>query len=83
MANKAGAVLERPADVKAGRKVCVHHWIIEPALGPTSRGKCRRCAEERTFFNVVDDSQPKEGLGRFFEKFRLFEDESDIDEQPQ
>ena len=79
MANKAGAVLEKPVDTKAGKKVCVHHWVIEPALGATSMGKCKICAEERTFFNVVEDGQPKEGLGRFFEKFRLFEDKSDVD----
>ncbi len=34
---------------------CTHHWQIAPAQGPTSRGKCRRCGEVRTFNNTLDD----------------------------
>lgn len=28
-----------------------HHWLIEPPDGPTSRGICRFCREEREFRN--------------------------------
>lgn len=31
---------------------CIHHWIIEEARGrETSKGACRLCGEERTFWN--------------------------------
>jgi hypothetical protein len=33
---------------------CVHHWIVEPAGGPTSLARCRRCGDERSFFNDPD-----------------------------
>lgn len=71
----ASAVLEKTVDVKSKKKVCVHHWIIEPAIGPTSKGKCKICGEERTFLNIVEDGQPKEGLGRFFAKLGVADDE--------
>ncbi len=32
---------------------CPHHWVIEPADGPTSEGVCRKCAEVKTFANYV------------------------------
>jgi hypothetical protein len=31
----------------------VHHWKIEPAAGPISRGKCAGCKEERDFENSI------------------------------
>ncbi len=30
---------------------CPHHWIIETSHGPTSKGVCRLCGEEREFAN--------------------------------
>lgn len=30
-----------------------HYWKIEPAEGPTSRGICKLCGEEREFLNSV------------------------------
>lgn len=30
---------------------CSHHWIIEVALGPLSKGICKRCGEEQLFRN--------------------------------
>lgn len=30
---------------------CPHHWLIEPPSGPTSKGVCRTCGEERAFEN--------------------------------
>ena len=35
--------------------VCCHHWIIEPANGPISRGMCRNCGEVREFRNSIVD----------------------------
>ncbi len=30
---------------------CAHHWIIETATGPVSKGACQLCGEEREFNN--------------------------------
>jgi hypothetical protein len=32
---------------------CVHHWVIEPASGPISRGKCKGCKVTRDFVNSI------------------------------
>ena len=34
---------------------CLHHWIIETANGPTSRGVCRNCHESKEFNNSIVD----------------------------
>ncbi len=31
-----------------------HFWLIEEANGPTSKGRCRWCHEERDFANFYD-----------------------------
>ena len=33
---------------------CCHHWVIQPADGPESRGVCRVCGEVRAFKNYVE-----------------------------
>jgi hypothetical protein len=30
---------------------CPHHWIIEPATGPTSMGVCKLCGAAKEFSN--------------------------------
>lgn len=30
---------------------CTHHWVIEPPLGLTSIGTCKRCGRIREFAN--------------------------------
>ena len=32
---------------------CVHHWVIEPANGPVSEGRCKRCKVTKDFENSV------------------------------
>ena len=54
---------------------CVHHWMVEPAGGPTSGARCRRCGEERSFFNNPDavtdtDARTKSGFGHSSEHHR-------------
>jgi hypothetical protein len=51
MRSRVGAVLERPV----AKAMCKHHWIIEPASGPTSRGVCKLCGEVKLFDNVLAD----------------------------
>ena len=36
-------------------RTCTHYWDIEPVNGPTSRGSCRYCGEERQFMNRLPD----------------------------
>ncbi len=33
------------------KRQCSHHWVIDFAVGPLSRGECRVCGEERLFRN--------------------------------
>ena len=42
-----------PQDMAAA--ICCHHWVIEPAEGPTSLGVCRKCSESREFRNSIVD----------------------------
>lgn len=37
--------------------LCRHHWIIEPANGPVSKGECRYCRETREFQNSVVEAE--------------------------
>jgi hypothetical protein len=37
----------------AGLK-CVHHWLIEAAIGTVSSGHCTRCGVSRSFANSQD-----------------------------
>jgi hypothetical protein len=67
MSRKGVAILEKPVEKAPEKKTCCHHWIIEPALGPTSQGKCKLCGEEKTFLNVVEEAMPKSDLAKFFE----------------
>ena len=55
------------AEQRASIETCVHHWIVEPAGGPTSGARCRRCGDERFFFNdpeavVNRDDRPRPGM---------------------
>ena len=49
-------VVPSPANQKKLRDVvaCSHHWAIERANGPISKGTCRVCGEEREFSNSVE-----------------------------
>jgi len=32
---------------------CVHFWVIKPAQGPLSKGRCKRCKLTKDFENSV------------------------------
>lgn len=34
--------------------VCRHHWIIDSAVGPVSKGRCRTCGVEKEFRNYIE-----------------------------
>ena len=47
---------------------CRHHWLIEAPRGTLSRGRCKRCGEEREFRNsatdyIWDDDSSSSGYG--------------------
>lgn len=31
---------------------CIHYWIVETPQGIMSKGMCRKCGEERDFYNA-------------------------------
>ncbi len=35
---------------------CKHHWVIQPAMGPESPGRCQTCGEVREFKNYVESA---------------------------
>lgn len=35
---------------------CRHHWVIEPASGPVSKGRCRLCGLEKEFRNYLEQA---------------------------
>jgi len=74
MSRRSGLVLERKIEKPAEKSTCQHYWLIEPALGPTSRGVCKYCGQKKVFLNIVEDNQPKESLSRFFDKEELEEE---------
>jgi len=43
---------QRGQDTKTETE-CVHHWVIKPAQGPLSEGRCKRCKLTRDFENSV------------------------------
>ena len=45
------AVAERPLVTTE----CHHHWVIDGASGPSSRGICKLCGAQRKFDNAGPD----------------------------
>ena len=43
-----------PPEESESPPTCCHHWVIQPADGPESRGVCRVCGEVRDFKNYVE-----------------------------
>jgi hypothetical protein len=37
---------------------CCHHWVIEVAIGPLSKGICKQCGEEKVFSSNGMRSRP-------------------------
>ena len=42
---------------------CVHHWSIQLATGPLSKGECLNCGEQKQFQNYVESSTWGESSG--------------------
>ena len=51
--NESIAVLNEEGPVSE----CRHHWVIEPANGPVSRGECVNCHSVREFYNSIHEPE--------------------------
>ncbi len=69
-----GAVQERES-----REECRHHWIIETADGPVSRGICKLCGAKKEFSNSLPDFTTVRRHSSVFELPRL--PDIDFDEE--
>ena len=72
--------LKEKAIKPASGNGCKHYWIIEGAKGPTSRGVCKYCGEEREFQNSWQEMSYSERSARVFELPNLVEIEP-VEEQ--
>ena len=43
---------------------CPHHWVIETANGPSSKGVCQICGEDREFQNSIETEPWRQLLAR-------------------
>lgn len=60
-------------------KICkAHHWLIEEARGPTSKGRCINCGEEREFSNWYNHIGPRAWLPKEDRQIRDWEAQMDI-----
>jgi len=51
MTLKTAVKSEETTIEKQSTEQCVHHWIIEPPDGPTSKGVCKICGSIKEFEN--------------------------------
>ena len=48
-------IAAREEATEKAAETCRHHWKIEAADGPESRGVCKHCGEARDFPNSMPD----------------------------
>ena len=60
---------------------CRHYWNIEAADGPTSRGVCKVCGEEKEFLNSWSDANYKGKVPRVFDLPNMLEDEEEEEKE--
>jgi len=46
---------ERMAEERSGTGECPHHWVIDAAAGPVSKGRCETCGTQKEFHNYLPD----------------------------
>ena len=49
-------VAVKPMEKQTAEAECKHHWVIEAANGPVSRGECQICHENKEFHNSITDA---------------------------
>jgi len=58
---------------------CRHHWLIEPANGPSSLGKCKFCGEEKSFDNMLADIMSQKDVSEPFESDDVDADDDNLE----
>ena len=48
-------MVKKKANKSKAQKECRHHWMIETAAGPTSKGVCQFCGAQKEFKNYLPD----------------------------
>ena len=76
MRNRSNLKEKESAEIKA----CRHYWNIEAASGPTSRGVCKICGEEREFLNSWSDANYKGKDARVFDLPNMLDTEEEKEE---
>ena len=74
MVSKSGIVVEKSAQNNS----CRHHWLIDMPSGPTSRGVCKFCGEERVFENFLQDLWRSDDIPGLGETSDILDTEQDI-----
>jgi len=59
MTSKTLTETKAPVTEPANETECVHHWIIEPPDGPTSKGVCKICGAVKEFENWNTQDPPQ------------------------
>ena len=72
----SSAVIDRIQE----KPVCIHHWLIETANRPTSRGICKYCGAEKEFSNIFYDSLPQGDDSSRIEPIDFDDNEDNIEE---
>ncbi len=71
---KGTAIQERPRAVETvetlEQPVCQHHWLIESPQGTMSKGRCKRCGEEKEFRNSATDHLWEDESGSGYNAWR-------------
>ena len=62
MAKRSKADAQRDKASTPAAQPCCHHWVIESAESPTSKGHCKKCGDVRDFRNASSVAWEK-GLG--------------------
>lgn len=58
MVSKAVNAVKEKTEIITVGDTCRHHWKIEEAQGPTSRGVCKLCGMNREFLNTIPEDSP-------------------------
>ena len=51
----------------AVRDRCHHYWVLEKAIGPTSKGVCKFCGAEKEFDNRSSDTWVESDISMYFD----------------
>ncbi len=71
MGKGTAAIQERTESVETLEKpLCQHHWLIESPQGALSKGRCKRCGEEREFRNSATDHLWEDESGHGYNSWR-------------